>query len=239
MGSPLSCQPWLLLGVPVQLHRTQTTRKDLLVTPSPTFHLCSQDPTDYICQSANAIPASSGQSQALRPKRGGGAGVDSGTEDEPGTDSRTLSGAVRGQGCAKGPGGAVPSTHLPAVPPATPAGSDPQSAIDAPPFSRAPLLRRGADVARARVTEAALTKQSVSLSAIDSAALGDTAGSSWEAEIKEEQKRPQTVCTPTPPRTCPGWRTIFPIFTSCLAACHRSISLLQSSNLQKYLLYII
>lgn len=35
------------------------------------------------------------------------------------------------------------------------------------------------------------------------------------------------------------WDPFFQIFASCLAACHRSISLLQSSSLQKYLLYII
>lgn len=57
----------------------------------------------------------------------------------------------------------------------------------------------------------ALTQQQfVSLSASDSAALGETAGSSREAETKVEQKSLRAVCVPTPPRTCPGGRTIFP-----------------------------
>lgn len=89
-----------------------------------------------------------------------------------------------------------------------------------------------------RITQAAPTKQFMPRFAIDSAVLGDAAGTSEEAEEVEE-KMVQMVLFPTPPRTCPGLRTGFQTFTSCLAACHRSISLLQSSNLQKYLLYII
>ena len=71
LGSPLSCHPWLLLGVPVQLHRTKTMRKDLLATPAlpfPSLCLCSQDSTDYTYQSANAI------SSILRAQPGAEAG---------------------------------------------------------------------------------------------------------------------------------------------------------------------
>lgn len=124
--------------------------------------------------------------------------------------------------------------------PAPPAGSDARPPdIDFPPYSTPAPLGSRADIARIRITKAALTKEFMSLSAIDSAAPGESAGSSWEVKIKEKQKSLQTVCVRTPPRTRPGLRIIFQIFTSCLAACHRSISLLQSSNLQKYLLYII
>lgn len=214
------------------MHRIKTTRKNLLLhlSPPPIFVLETQLTTDV--SRPRPLPASSGQSQVLRQERGqirslAGELVEisksPALSQEPLEDRAELGSSI------------FPSSHLPTV--HLPLQLHQTLGFltwTPPPSSRLPLLIRLLSESRGCTKAAGHAIVCYSFSSP-----GRDCPSSREAEMKLKQKSLQPVGVPTPPRTCPGWRTIFQIFTSCLAACHRSISLLQSSNLQKYLLYII
>lgn len=102
---------------------------------------------------------------------------------------RALSGIPGGRGRAEGPALAPPSTsqqhHLPLQLDRT-LGLLPSISS---PFSWLPLLSSGADMTPIRIAEAALTKQLMSLSAIDSAALGQTATPRSSVPHQRQRKR--------------------------------------------------
>ena len=140
--------------------------------PFPSLHLCSQDPADYTCQLANTI------SSILRAEPRAGAGKSRKGRHGPQWVGSVVPRSSWRTGLSRGSG-----QHRPLQPPpiGAPVPSSwirlPSPDIDFVSLIQAAPLGSHANTAHMRLTEAALTKQFMSLSAIDSSALGETAGS--------------------------------------------------------------